>query len=246
MSIKKTDSSSIQHKELKQFTNARVALKTTGISLCTEELLSFKLAHARAVDAVWSGWNRTRIADELKTYGIESLSIESESKDRLNYVQHPNSGGHLHENSIHSVTSIINKNGIAIILADGLSPTAAQVQGSNLIACLIKDLHSLKMNIHPIFICSNARVSIGDEIGTITKSKIVIVIIGERPGLSTPQSLGIYITLNPSPSSTNADRNCISNIHPEGLSYEQASAECKQLIEKMLLHNLSGYKLSSK
>ena len=246
MSIKKSESSLIQRSELKQFTNARVALRTSGVSLCTEELLAFKLAHARAVDAVWTDWNSTTISNELKSLGIESLLIESEAGSRLHYVQNPQSGCKVNVQSQTSIQSLKNKNAIAIILADGLSPIAAQEQGSKLIACLVEDLRSLSMNTHPIFICSNGRVAIGDSIGEITKSKIAIVIIGERPGLTTPQSLGMYITLNPTSESTNANRNCISNIHPEGLSIDQASNECKQLLEKMLKHNTSGYQLHSK
>ncbi len=246
MSIKKTESTSIQRSELKQFTNARVALRTSGVSICTEELLAFKLAHARAVDAVWTNWNRTKINDELKLLGIESILLESEAGSRMHYVQNPQSGCRINEPSHQLIQSLKNENSISIILADGLSPIAAQEQGSKLIACLVEELGALAMNIHPIFICTNGRVAIGDSIGEITKSKIAIVIIGERPGLTTPQSLGMYITLNPTSTSTNANRNCISNIHPEGLSIEQASIECKQLIEKMLKHNISGYQLHSK
>jgi ethanolamine ammonia-lyase small subunit len=246
MSIKKSEPSSIQRSELKQFTNARVALRTSGVSLCTEELLAFKLAHARAVDAVWTEWNRGIIGEELKSVGIGSLLIDSEAGSRLHYVQNPQSGCKVNAQSENSIQLLKNENTIAIILADGLSPIAAQDQGGKLITCLVEELRSLSMNIHPIFICSNGRVAIGDSIGEITKSKIAIVIIGERPGLTTPHSLGMYITLNPTKVSTNANRNCISNIHPEGLSIEQASNECKQLIEKMLEHNSSGYQLSSK
>lgn len=245
MSIKKSESSSIQRSALKQFTKARVALRTTGVSICTEELLTFKLAHARAVDAVWTDWKTTTIVNELKSSGIECLLIESEATSRLHYVQNPKSGSKINVQSQEKIQTLKGDNAISIILADGLSPIAAQKQGSKLIACLMEELRSLSMNIHPIFICSNGRVAIGDSIGEITKSKIAIVIIGERPGLTTPQSLGMYITLNPSSESTNANRNCISNIHPEGLSIEQASNECKLLIEKMLKHNTSGYQLNS-
>jgi len=246
MSIKKNESSLLLRSELKQFTNARVALRTSGISLCTEELLAFKLAHARAVDAVWTEWNRTKISEELKLVEIESLLIESEASSRMHYLQNPQSGCKVNEQSQSTIQALKNENAISIILADGLSPIAAQEQGSKLIACLMEELRSLAMNIHPVFICNNGRVAIGDSIGEITKSNVAIVIIGERPGLTTPQSLGIYITLNPRSTSTNANRNCISNIHPEGLSIEQAANECKQLIEKMLTHNISGYQLNSK
>jgi ethanolamine ammonia-lyase small subunit len=246
MSIKKTEQTSLQRSDLKQFTNARVALRTSGVSLCTEELLAFKLAHARAVDAVWTDWNRSRISEELSLCGIKSILIESEANNRMSYVQNPQSGCHLNEQSKIIIQSLKNENAISIILADGLSPMAAQEQGSKLITCLIEELRALSINLHPVFICSNGRVAIGDSIGAINKSKIAIVIIGERPGLTTPQSLGMYITLNPTASSTNANRNCISNIHQEGLSIEQASNECKLLIEKMLKHNISGYQLHSK
>jgi len=246
MSIKKTESTSLQRSDLKQFTNARVALRTSGVSLCTEELLAFKLAHARAVDAVWTEWDRTKISNELKASGIESLLIESEAGSRMRYVKNPQSGCRINEPSKKIIESLKNENAISIILADGLSPIASQEQGSKLIPYLVEELRALAMKIHPIFICSNGRVAIGDSIGEITKSKIAIVIIGERPGLTTPQSLGMYITLNPTAASTNANRNCISNIHEEGLSIEQASNESKQLIEKMLKHNISGYQLHSK
>ena len=246
MSVKKNESSLLQRSELKQFTNARVALRTSGISLCTEELLAFKLAHARAVDAVWTEWNRTKISEELKLVEIESLLVDSEASNRIHYLQNPQSGCKVNEQSQCTIQALKNENAISIILADGLSPIAVQEQGSKLIACLMEELRSLAMNIHPVFICNNGRVAIGDSIGEIIKSKVAIVIIGERPGLTTPQSLGIYITLNPRSTSTNANRNCISNIHPEGLSIEQASIECIQLIEKMLIHNISGYQLNSK
>ncbi len=245
MSIKKADSL-LQRNELKKFTTARVALKTSGVSLSTEEVLAFRLAHARAVDAVWTEWNRTKISDELKLVGIESLLVDSEASNRIHYVQNPQSGCIVNEQSQSTIQSLKYENAISIILADGLSPIAVQEQGSKLITCLLENLRSLAMNINPVFICNNGRVAIGDSIGEITKSKIAIVIIGERPGLTTPQSLGMYITLHPTSLSTNANRNCISNIHPKGLSIEQASNECKQLIEKMLTHNISGYQLNSK
>jgi ethanolamine ammonia-lyase small subunit len=245
MSIEKSNSS-LQRNELKKFTTARVGLSTSGVSLSTEEVLAFRLAHARAVDAVWVEWNATSIQEKLKSRGVESIIIESTATSRLQYVQNPHSGCELNGQSIEIVKAFKNEIAISIILADGLSPKAVEEQGCELITALLDELRSIGNQINPIFICRNGRVAIGDHLGEITKSKIAIVIIGERPGLTTHQSLGMYITLNPTASSTNANRNCISNIHHEGLSIEQASNECKQLIEKMLKHNISGYQLNSK
>ena len=243
MSLEKSNSS-LQLNELKKFTTARVGLKTSGVSLSTEEVLAFRLAHARAVDAVWVEWNTTSIQEKLKPRGVESIVIESTATSRLQYVQNPLLGCELNGQSIEIVKAIKNENAISIILADGLSPKAVEEQGCELITALLDELRSIGNQINPIFICRNGRVAIGDHLGEITKSKIVIVIIGERPGLTTHQSLGIYITANPALQSTNADRNCISNIHQEGLSIAQASNECKMLIQKMLKHNLSGYRLN--
>jgi ethanolamine ammonia-lyase small subunit len=202
------------------------------------------LAHARAVDAVWVEWNATSIQEKLKPRGVESFIIDSTATSRLQYIKNPKSGYELNQQSIELLKAIKNEKAISIILADGLSPKAVEEQGCELITALLNELRSIDNIINPIFICRNGRVAIGDHLGEITKSKIVIVIIGERPGLTTHQSLGIYITANPSLQSTNADRNCISNIHQEGLSIAQASIECKMLIQKMLKHNLSGYRLN--
>jgi len=243
MSIEKSNSS-LQRSELKKFTTARVGLNTSGVSLSTEEVLAFRLAHARAVDAVWVEWNAISIQENLKQNGVESIVIESNASNRTQYIQNPNSGCELHQQSAELVKAFNNKNAISIILADGLSPKAVEEYGCNLITSLIDEISTITNQINPIFICKNGRVAIGDHLGEIANSKITIVIIGERPGLTTHQSLGIYITTNPTLQSTNADRNCISNIHQEGLSNSQASNECKMLIQKMLKYNLSGYRLN--
>ncbi|MFM7014734.1 MAG: ethanolamine ammonia-lyase subunit EutC [Bacteroidota bacterium] len=246
MKIIKSESSLPERDHLKQYTSARISLRTSGISLCTEELLSFKLAHAKAVDAVWSEWNQTKTKELFSKKNIQSLLIESEATSRSHYVQNPQSGSKLNEKSIHEIKKNVKENSISILLADGLSPKAIEEQGQALTLEIINEIRNYfpTIAINPIFLCKNGRVAIGDHIGELSKSKLVIVIIGERPGLTAPQSIGIYSTLHPTLASTNAQRNCISNIHAGGLSILQAAAECRALAEKMFQYNTSGYLLS--
>ena len=194
MSLEKSNSS-LQRNELKKFTTARVGLSTSGVSLSTEEVLAFRLAHARAVDAVWVEWNATSIQEKLKSRGVESIIIESTATSRLQYVQNPLLGCELNGPSIEIVKAIKNENAISIILADGLSPKAVEEQGCKLITALLDELRSIGNQINPIFICRNGRVAIGDQLGEITKCKIAIVIIGGFGNMAGTIIAGLLVGL---------------------------------------------------
>src|ERR1700675_1168105 len=206
-------------KSLREFTPARVDLGRTGHSLPTSELLDFQLAHARARDAVHLPLDVHSMILELKTRNIPYMTLGTEANDRFTYLHRPDLGRRLNAESREQLASLKSDYDAAFIVADGLSALAIHRHAVQL---LEKVLTKLDWNVAPVAIVEQGRVAIGDEIGELFGAKLAVVLIGERPGLSSPDSLGIYLTWQPRPGRTDAERNCISNIRAEGLSYELA------------------------
>jgi ethanolamine ammonia-lyase small subunit len=226
---------------LRSLTPARVGLRRTGTSIATNELLDFQLAHGRARDAVHAPLEVTSLQNALKAVlasfqGIpaEILTIHSQAKDRQTYLQRPDLGRTLDSTS-HKRLQVLNESAsserLAIAVVDGLSSLAIERHAAPLLAELLPLLVQQQIQLSPISIVEQGRVAIGDEIGHALSASIVIVLIGERPGLSSPDSLGAYITWQPRPGRTDAERNCISNIRHEGLSYSQAASRLMHYIQ---------------
>lgn len=232
---------------LRSFTNARLALGRAGDSLPTNEVLEFALAHAQARDAVHNVLDVESIARDLKASGFESITVQSAARDRAEYLRRPDLGRKLSdtsrsllerchpdpecsegEGSASSNESRREAPSAAFIIADGLSAIAPARHAVPVLREIASKLEGRQ--IAPIIVATQARVALGDEIGELLNTEMTIMLIGERPGLSSPDSLGIYLTYRPRIGCTDADRNCISNVRPEGLSYEVAARKLHYLM----------------
>lgn len=217
-------------KRLRDYTNARVGLGSVGHSLPTAALLDFQLDHARARDAVHR---------ELGTLPIAgAIEVHSAARDRAEYLRRPDLGRRLSQacegRLVHGAYDA------SIVIADGLSALAVERYGERTLKALepyLKDWH-----VAPIVIARQARVALGDEIGFRLGARMVVILIGERPGLSSPDSLGAYLTYDPRESGvrTDAERNCISNIREEGLKPDQAAYKLWFLMSEARVRKLSG------
>ena len=227
---------------LKKFTNARIALGRTGVATPLNEVLDFKMCHAHARDSVYSLLKTAEMESSLEQhFQMSVVSVHSEVKDRTTYLQRPDLGRILNRTSIDKLNNESgHKVDVAIIIADGLSATAINLHVIEVLKKLIPLLKKSVLTLAPIVIAEQARVAIADEIGSLLNANLSLILIGERPGLSSPDSMGAYITYQPSPGKTDEARNCISNIRPEGLNYELAAEKIAKLINASLHLKLSG------
>ena len=223
-------------RDLRRFTPARVALGRVGNGLPTEAHLAFQAAHAAARDAVHAELNVEQLTADLAAAGLSSTLVHSACPDRRTYLLRPDLGRRLAEGE---AARLVPVPGIAFVVADGLSATAVQRHAAPLLAQVMPALGATG----PVVIARQGRVALGDEIGTALGADAVAVLIGERPGLSTPDSLGLYLTWQPRPGRTDAERNCISNIRPEGLPIPEAAAKLLWLIAAMRRLALTGVAL---
>jgi ethanolamine ammonia-lyase small subunit len=225
--------SDLSHRELavklRSFTPARVGLGRTGVSQQTRDLLDFQLAHARARDAVHARLNAAAFAVELAaSTSLPVLRVHSAAGDRSTYLQRPDLGRRLNQASRASLPA--GDYDLALVVADGLSAIAVERHVCPLLKELLPQLEGWRLA--PLVVVELGRVAVADEIGDALGARMSVVFMGERPGLSSPDSLGAYITWQPRPGRTDAERNCISNIRIEGLSYAAAAAQlCFYLTE---------------
>lgn len=229
---------------LRALTPARVGLGRSGVSIETHELLDFQRAHAQARDAVHSRLDAAALAAELeRATGLGVLRLRSACSDRSTYLQRPDLGRRLDEASRAKLAARSAEAScvLAFIVADGLSALAVERHAVPLLVELLPQL--IGWSIGPVIIVEQGRVAIGDEIGLGLRAQISIVLIGERPGLSSPDSLGAYITWDPRPGRNDAERNCISNIRSEGLSYRQAAGQLRTYLVEARTRRLTGVAL---
>ena len=225
---------------LRDFTPARVELGRAGVSLPTRELLEFQVAHAKARDAVHLPLAVNSLLAELKQKGLSSIALHSAARDRDEYLKRPDLGRRLGEDSRERLEALYGEYDAAFVIADGLSALAVHRHAVPLLDLL---RHGLDWGIAPVAIVEQGRVAIGDEIGELLGARIVVVLIGERPGLSSPDSLGAYLTWQPRWGRTDAERNCVSNIRTEGLSYAAAAQKLRFLMNEARRLKLSGVRL---
>jgi ethanolamine ammonia-lyase small subunit len=230
---------------LKAFTNARIALGRTGTAIPLKEVLQFKLAFAHAKDAVYSALNVEELKKKLIVFNLPIYSLQSKAINREMYLQRPDFGRLLNTASINLLkeNKSVIKYDVAIIIADGLSAIAMNKHAFSVVELLINELKRLNYSIAPITIVEQGRVAIGDETGYYLNAQMSVVLIGERPGLTSPDSMGAYLTYNPKLGLTDERRNCVSNIRPEGLVYEFAAQKILYLIQESLRLKLSGVEL---
>ena len=229
---------------LKAFTNARIAMGRTGVASPLKEVLDFKMCHAHARDAVYSILKVDELIESLQLFQVPVVLVKSKANDRSVYLQRPDLGRKLNDasaNNLRNETS--HSTDVAIVIADGLSATAINEHAVPVIKKLIPLLKQSVLTLTPLVLAEQARVAIADEIGSILQAKLSLILIGERPGLSSPDSMGAYLTFQPMPGKTDESRNCISNIRPEGLGYDLAAERIAKLIRASLQLKLSGIRL---
>lgn len=232
---------------LRRFTDARIALGRAGVSLPTAPHLAFQRAHALARDAVHMRLDVQALATELEARGYDSLCLSSAAPDRAVYLQRPDLGRRLDEASRERLevlaAGLQGRPDIAFVIADGLSAQATQRHAVPLLDAIRPSLQQGKLTIAPVILVEQGRVAVADEIGALLGASLAVLLVGERPGLSSPDSLGVYLTFGPRVGRTDAQRNCISNIRREGLSYRAAAHKLHYLITEALRRKLSGVDL---
>lgn len=225
---------------LRDFTSARVGLRRAGNSLPTGEFLALQLAHARAREAVQSKLDLPSLALELQPLAKEVIFVRSAVLNRTTYLRRPDLGRRLNPASRDLVANRKGQYDAVFVIADGLSALAVQLHTSRLIEASLGLLDREDWNLAPVVVVEQGRVAIADEIGECIGAALSIVLIGERPGLSSSDSLGVYLSWNPHLGLTDADRNCISNIRAEGLSYRAAANQLVFLMNESRRRKLSG------
>jgi ethanolamine ammonia-lyase small subunit len=230
---------------LRALTPARVGLGRTGVSLETRDLLDFSRCHAMARDAVHARLESAALAAEIaSSIRPEVLRLHSAAANRAEYLQRPDLGRTLDAPSRALLAQQpAQKADLALVIADGLSALAVERHAAPLLRELLRRLPDWRLA--PLCIVEQGRVAVGDEIGTLLGAQIAVVLIGERPGLTSPDSLGAYITWQPQPGRTDAERNCISNIRDAGLSYAQAAAELAFILNEARRLRLTGVALKT-
>jgi ethanolamine ammonia-lyase small subunit len=231
--------------DLRSLTPARVALGRSGASLPTKALLDFTLDHARARDAVHAAFDPPRLVSGLGELGLNAQEVMSRAGDRSSYLRRPDLGRSLASAS-HDLLASKDRSrvgGLTIVIGDGLSPAAVHAHAIGLVRQLLARLAAQQIGVDNLVVASGARVALGDEIGELLGSRMVVMLIGERPGLSAPDSLGAYLTFAPRIGRTDAERNCVSNIHGSGLSYEEAAFKVTWLIREALARQVTGVAL---
>jgi len=228
--------------DLRRYTAARIALGRTGASLPVNEVLRFALAHAQARDTVHTPLDVRSLSAQIQVQDTEVLHIRSRAHDRATYLSRPDWGRRLDDNSAKNLSAAENKHAdLVFVLSDGLSSSALQKHAAPLLDALRPLLADYRWG--PLLIATQARVALADEAGELLGARLAISLIGERPGLSSPDSLGAYITFNPRIGRSDAERNCISNIRPEGLPYTEAAQQIAELARAALKLSLTGVNL---
>jgi ethanolamine ammonia-lyase small subunit len=228
---------------LRALTPARIGLARAGASLATAPLLDLRLAEARARDAVHAGLDAARLADDLAALGGPVLTVASAAHDRQSYLMRPDLGRSLAPEAAAGLAPHAGSHDVALVVADGLSARAVQMHAPPVLAAALPTLRAVGWRIAPIIIVRHGRVAVGDAIAAALGAACVAILIGERPGLSAPDSMGAYLTWQPGPHTTDADRNCLSNIRPEGIGYAEAAQKVIHLSRAMRTRRLSGVRL---
>jgi ethanolamine ammonia-lyase small subunit len=238
-----------------------IGLGRTGVSLPTDAQLDFQQAHARARDAVHRPLDVEALRAEIETLGLPTLPLHSAAGSRQIYLQRPDLGRRLGVASRQQLEALRDERhasgtlsfDIAFAVVDGLSALAVQRHGAPLLAEVLAQLNpavggvgdeaAVRWRVAPVAVVEQGRVAVGDPIGELLDADIVVVLIGERPGLSSPDSLGIYFTWAPRPGRNDAERNCISNIRREGLSYDAAAHRLAWLVDEAFRRGMTGVDL---
>ncbi len=225
---------------MRALTAARIGLARSGASLGTVPLLEFRLAHARARDAV----HHDLVAPPaLAALGLPVLTVRSQATDRRGYLMRPDLGRALDAAGLAALTAHAGRHDLAVVVADGLSALAIERHAASVLGALLPALRAGGWALAPLVVAHQARVALGDAAARALGAGAVLTLIGERPGLSAPDSLGAYLTWAPGAGTTDADRNCVSNIRPDGLGYQDAAWRLAFLLNRMRALGGSGVRL---
>ncbi len=230
---------------LRRFTVARIAIGRAGGSQPTAAILNFRHSHAVARDAVFAPFDTAVVSRALNSAGISTELLATNAPDRRSYLLRPDLGRELDAASHKKLTVFAEKSDpidLVILVSDGLAAAATQHAAATIVP-LIAELTDAGWRIGPVFLIPLARVKVQDPIGVFLKARYSLMLLGERPGLGTPDSLGAYFTAGPTLSSTDADRNCVSNIRPEGIPPAQAAAKLAWLLKESARLGLGGVHL---
>lgn len=229
---------------LRRFTPARIGLGRSGSGQLTATSLQFMLDHARARDAVHAALDFEALGQSVGERGWSAVRVRSATGDRTEYLRRPDLGRRLSPAGCSVFEDWMRGNDVAIVAADGLSALAVETNLLPVLDCLWPLLLARRRTIGPLVLVEQGRVAIGNEIGQLLGAKLTVVLIGERPGLSAADSLGVYITWQPRIGVMDSSRNCISNIRPAGLSPEEAAAQIIDVIEQAFAHEMTGVRLN--
>ncbi|HEX2841584.1 ethanolamine ammonia-lyase subunit EutC [Hyphomicrobium sp.] len=232
--------------KLRRYTPARIALGRAGTSLPTKPHLEFQLAHARARNAVHHELDVATLEAALKARGHEPCVLHSAADNRPMYLQRPDKGRRLDEPSQQELAKMARPPegyDVVFVIGDGLSSFAIEENAAPFLDVILPPLADQKWRVAPLVVVREARVAVGDEVGELLGASMVVVLIGERPGLSSPDSMGIYMTLKPRVGLTDEARNCISNVRREGLSYDLAAHKLLYLMTEARKRGHSGVQL---
>lgn len=233
--------------QLRKLTPARIALGRVGTSLPTAAQLDFQSAHAQARDAVHLPFAVQALSEQLAAQGRQVLSLHSAAADRHTYLQRPDLGRQLDEQSRNTLAALHREQpepvDLAIVVADGLSALAVHRHAAPFLARFEELALAEGWSLSPVILVEQGRVAVADEIGECLNARMVVILIGERPGLSSPDSLGLYFTWQPRVGRHDAQRNCISNIREAGLSYGLAVHKLMYLMREACRRQLSGVNL---
>ena len=226
--------------KLRGYTSARIGLTRAGVALSTPHLLEFQRAHAEARQAVWQTWNCAELQRQLQARGEKSILVETALHDRAQYLKRPDLGRRLRDPAGLAPAGAE----LAIVVSDGLSPKAIEAHFLPLWQELAPRLRAASLTHAPLVLAPFSRVAVADEVGERLGARVALIFIGERPGLSASDSLGIYLTFAPRVGNTDADRNCLSNVRePGGLGYKLAADKLMYLLTESLRLQLSGVAL---
>lgn len=232
---------------LRQLTPARIALGRTGGSLPTAAQLDFQFAHAQARDAVHTPLDAPALVERVRALGIDCLALHSAAADRATYLQRPDLGRRLDDASAARLEACAQAHtggfDLAVVIADGLSALALERHALPMLERILEACRTEGWRLAPIALVEQGRVAVADEVGERLQAKMSVILLGERPGLSSPDSLGLYFTFAPRVGLNDASRNCISNVRLEGLSYALATHRLLYLMREACRRQLSGVKL---
>ncbi|MDR3416000.1 MAG: ethanolamine ammonia-lyase subunit EutC [Nevskia sp.] len=227
---------------LRRHTAARIALGRSGASLPTRAALEFELAHAQARDAVLTPLDAGALCAALEADGWTTLRVHSRAPDRAAYLARPDWGRRLDADSATALVAPADPPDLVLVLSDGLSAVALQRHAPPLLRAL-RPLLPAGLRLGPLVVATQARVALADEVAERLGARVAVSVIGERPGLSSPDSLGLYLTYEPRVGRHDAERNCISNIRPQGLACEAAAQQLAALLQAALNLRCSGVAL---